>query len=258
MLDVPATPLDLPLLLGGSGGCRVDLEAVVACQLPVGAVEHRLAVGAEGRTDHGGLQVVRDEDLRDAAEELERLGVELGPGPRLLVEDQGGVHVAAEPEGHHEQPGPEEGAAAGVVASPGVDEVDLGDLPGGRLHGDGDVGVAGAPLALEAQAQALDRREGPPVVGLVRDQPVVDGGRPGPLLLPQPPDVFLPRLDRGGDLGHLDRGQVRPGRRPGAPRGPAGPRGGPRAGRPPQGPQVGADGVPAHPEPVGDRSGAPS
>ena len=75
------------------------------------------------------------------------------PGADLVVEDEIGVQVAAETEGHHEQPGLAQDPASGVVPLAGIAEVDLGHLAGRRLHGDGDVGVRRAMVPVQLAAQ---------------------------------------------------------------------------------------------------------
>ena len=116
--------------------------------------------------------------------------VETKPGPV-------GEHVAAEPQGHHEEPGLAGHAAVGVVAPAGVAEVDLRDLARRRLHADDHVGGDGSALRVQALTEALHRREAAVVVGILKPQVVVDGrgARSSPTQLV---DLAPPRLDGGG------------------------------------------------------------
>ena len=164
---VAAVALDLALLLGRARWRRVDLEAEVPGELAVRAVDRRIAVDAEGCAGHRGLQVVRHDDARDAAEELEGVHVQVDPRLDLLVEDELAEHHPAEAQRHHEEPGLAQHAALGVVALAGVDEVDLGNLAGCGLDRNRYVGRLRPRLAIESLAHALHCREAACVLGLV-------------------------------------------------------------------------------------------
>lgn len=155
----------------------VRLEAVVAGQLAVAAIEHGLVVDPEGGADDRGLEVVRDEDTGDRAQLLEGLDVQTQPGLDLLVEDDAGHHVARVAQHHHEDVGLAHATGLGIPQLADAAEVDLSDLPG--LGVDGDRHIVGVdPLGRsQPRAQALDRRHAAAAVLVLEAEAVIDRRR---------------------------------------------------------------------------------
>ena len=197
--------------------------------LGIGAVE--LRVVEVGLVDPG-LQVVRHEPCRDAAEEPERLDVALGPGPLVHLQDRPHEHVprvrqhhderpdGAEPPGHRVKP-PAEHPVIDLRLLPGLGRVRVPHRhlpPAGLLR---DVGGDVAAEARHARGQPVlipqplvDRRHPHPGPQLSGDVLVVHGDR-RPRHLPQPRVRQLrePLPDQALPLG-LASSAARPGRSP--------------------------------------------
>ena len=98
--DIRHRPLDPGLVAGLDRAGRVDQAAVVCGELGIGPVDLRvIQVGLV----HPGLEVVRDQPRRDAAEERERRDVALGPGPLVHHQHRPHEHVPRAREHHHER-----------------------------------------------------------------------------------------------------------------------------------------------------------
>ena len=190
---------------------------------------------------HPGLQVVRHEPGRDAAEELERGDVALGPGPLVHPQHRPHEHVPRARQHHHKSPDGAQLPGQRVQPPAELPVVDLRLLPGlsrvrvphrhlrpaGLLR---DVGIHVAAEARHAGRQAplipqplVDRRHPHPGLELLNDVVVVLGdGRPRHL--PQPgisqlreplPDQLMPllltlRRAARGDARHHRRRDVLP------------------------------------------------
>ena len=99
--DIRHRPLDPRLVPGLQRPGRVDQAAVMRGELGIGPVD--LRVVEVGLVDPG-LQVVRHQPGRDAAEERERLDVALGPGPLVHLQHRADEHVPRAGQHHHERP----------------------------------------------------------------------------------------------------------------------------------------------------------
>ena len=185
---------------------------------------------------HSGLQVVRHQPGRDAAEEPERSDVALGPGPLVHRQDRPHEHVPRAGQHHHERPHGPQLPGDRVQPPAQLPVVDLRLLPGLRrvrvphrhLRPAGllrDVGGDVAAEACHAGRQAVlvpqplaDGRHPHPGLHLGDDVVVVTGDR-RPRHLPQPgigqlrepaPHQLMPLLLA---LRRAARGNTRPDRR---------------------------------------------
>ena len=200
-------------------------------ELGIGPVD--LRVVEVGLVDPG-LQVVRHQPGRDAAEERERLDVALGPGPLVHLQHRADEHVPRAGQHHHERPDRPELPGHRVQPAAQHPVVDLRLLPGLGLPRAPDRHLRPAGLlrdvrrdipaeARHARGQAVlvpqplvDRRHPHPGLQLRGDVVMVHGDRrPGHLPQPRvgqlrepPPDQLLPlalalrrpaRHDPGGD-----------------------------------------------------------
>jgi hypothetical protein len=185
---------------------------------------------------HSGLQVVRHQPGRDAAEEPERSDVALGPGPLVHPQDRPHEHVPRTGQHHHERPHGPQLPGDRVQPPAQLPVVDLRLLPGLRwvrvphrhLRPAGllrDIGGDIAAEACHAGRQAVlvpqplvDGRHPHPGLHLGDDVVVVTGDR-RPRHLPQPgigqlrepaPHQLMPLLLA---LRRAARGNTRPDRR---------------------------------------------
>jgi hypothetical protein len=110
------------LVLRPAGSGRVHQRVVMRGEFGIGPVDLRVV---EVRLVDPGLQVVRDESPRGAAEETEGFDVGLAPGVLIEVEDRADEHVPGGCEDHHECPDAVPGARTGVDPLPQEAVVDL-------------------------------------------------------------------------------------------------------------------------------------
>jgi hypothetical protein len=234
--DIRHRALDLRFIARLQRPRRVDQAAVVRGHLRIGPVDFRVVkVGLV----HPGLQVVRDQPGRDAAEELERRGIALSPGALVHRQDRPHEHVPRIGQHHDERPDGAQPPRHRVQPPAQLPVIDLRLLPGlGRMRVPHrhlrpadllrDVGIHVAAEARHAGRQAplvpqplVDRRHPHPGLELLGDVIVVLGDR-RPRHLPQPrigqlreplPDQLMPlilalgrpargdaRRDRGSDV----------------------------------------------------------
>ena len=106
----------------------------------VGFAQDRIV---QGGLEHRRLEVVEHDPGGHAAEALEGAAMQAQPGGDLLVEDQLGVLVAAEGEGHDEDVGGAQLAAPRVEEGASRAEVDLSLLARQRMDTHGDRGCGG-------------------------------------------------------------------------------------------------------------------
>ena len=119
------------------------------------AVLHlRVAFEPEGRPDDRRLEVVGHQRSGSPFEPIEGPNMEVDPRGDRLVEDHAGIHVAAEPKDHDEDPGLSGQPGRGVNHEPDAAEVNLSDLARRRLDADGDVGGHGARAGRQVAAHA--------------------------------------------------------------------------------------------------------
>ena len=90
--------LALSFGLGDAGGD--DDGSVMAGHLMIGRIDVRFIVAGLG---HAGFEIVRNEDLRNAAEEVKRPDMGLDPGGKILGESGPGKRVAAGAQGGDKQ-----------------------------------------------------------------------------------------------------------------------------------------------------------
>ncbi len=106
--------LGLVFRLEAAGGN--DDRTVMAGKLMIGRIDLRFIVAGLG---HVGLEIARNEDLRNAAEEVKRPDIELDPRGKILGESGPGKRVAAGPKGGDKRRAsldcPETGSVTGIV-----------------------------------------------------------------------------------------------------------------------------------------------
>ena len=92
--------LRLGLVFRFESACGNDCRTVVASKFMIGRIDLRFIVTGLG---HAGFEVVGNEDLRNAADELKRPDIGLDPGGKILGKRSPGKRVAAGAQGGDKQ-----------------------------------------------------------------------------------------------------------------------------------------------------------
>ncbi|MFN8497983.1 MAG: hypothetical protein U0641_09010 [Anaerolineae bacterium] len=188
---VHATLLDFALVLRRAYPTRRNQEAVMLSALAVGLLHLGfVALGVDNRC----FEVVDDQPLGHAAEELEGLTVAGQPRRELLVKDELDVLVAAEGQRHDEGPAFPPVPAALVEHAAGVAKVNLGFFTWWTLDADDHVGR----VRFEGTHKAID---GGIAAGVAPFLEAFSDGADLGSRLAQLDDQGAIRLNRGDDLG---------------------------------------------------------
>lgn len=159
------------------------------CEVPVAPLDDRVM---EEGPDNGRLEIIDYHFFRHAPKPLEGLPVAPKPGLDLLVEDEGGVLVAAVGEGHDEDPRFLQLSCLGVGHLAGRAEVDLGLLSRADLDADKSLGVGRLQMKDEAPERRVAAR-----VAVVLLQTLAEGLHLHPLVAKLADDLLKAgRLER--------------------------------------------------------------
>ena len=194
---VNAALLDFALVLRRAHPTRCDQEAVMLGALAVGLLHLGFVpLGIDNRR----LEVVDDQPLGHAAEELQRPTMAPQPRRELLVEDELDVLVATEGQGHDEGPTLAPVPAARVEHAAGVAKVNLGFFAWRPLDAHDHIGR----VRFEGTHKAID---GGIAAGVASFLEAFSDGADLSARLAQLDDQGAIRLHRGDDLGRGRAGE---------------------------------------------------
>ena len=175
-------------------------------ELGIGPVQ--LRVVEVGLVDPG-LQVVRHQPGRDAAEERERLHVALGPRPLVHLQHRADEHVARAGQHHHERPDGPQPPGHRVRPAAQHPVVDLRLLPGLGLPRAPDRHLRPAGLFGDIRRDVASERRDARGQALLVPQPLVDRRHPHPRLDLREDVVVVLGDRRPGHLPEPRVGQLR-------------------------------------------------